>query len=64
MLRTPANLLAYSDGLLYSNRLEIVSQTINDKGKLHDRHFNITYREVYKFVSLDSAQWAELSPGW
>lgn len=60
----PRNLFTYNYGLLENDKLILVKETIDGKGKLDDKYFTDYYKATYKFLPLDKAQIENLKPGW
>ncbi len=60
----PRNLFTYNYGYLEDDKLILVKETIDGKGKFEDKYFTDYYKATYKFIPLDKSQLENLVPGW
>ncbi|RZM23705.1 MAG: hypothetical protein EOO88_25310 [Pedobacter sp.] len=60
----PRNLLVYTYGKLAEDRLEVVKQAINGRGRIQDKYFESDYRETYRFLPLSKTAFTSVRPGW
>lgn len=63
-LSSPRNLFVYNYGFVEKDKLIIVKETIDGKGKIEDKYFTDYYKETYRFLPLDKSQIENLKPGW
>lgn len=61
---SPRNLFVYYYGIVEKDKLIIVKETIDGKGKIEDKYFTDYYKETYRFLPLDKSQIENLKPGW
>lgn len=60
----PRNILVYNYGFIEDEKLILVKETTDGKGKFEDKYFTDYYKATYIFLPLDKTQLANLAPGW
>lgn len=60
----PRNIFTYNYGFVEKDKLILVKETIDGKGKFDNKYFTDYYKATYKFLPLDYEKLENLKPGW
>lgn len=63
-ISVPRKIANYSYGYLENDKLIIVTETIEGKGKMEDKYFTDYYKATYIFKPLNKSELENLNPGW
>lgn len=63
-VNVPRRLFVYNYGFIEKDKLILVKETIDGKGKFDDKYFTNYYKATYRFIPLDKTKTKNLIPGW